>query len=108
MTNEDEPKIDYVALSSALSGHIASKRLDPATFEAFKAIGAVGQPAPSEHDVAADKYWWGVRRFQLDVAADMKKLGIDPESPEAHDYFVKLAALRPAEAAKAKPKGRKP
>jgi len=87
--------IDYVALSSALSGHLDPGQLDGETREAFDNIGPVGRPEPSEADLAADRQFETVNRFIEEKVADMEAKGIAEGSPEEHQYHLDLEALRP-------------
>lgn len=100
--------INYVALDKALHGHAKADELDVETraeYDAIVAEGPVKAAKPSKADKEADKFWAQMRQLESEIPADMEAQGIDPHSPQGHEYFVALRALgeKPAKRAR-KPK----
>lgn len=94
--------MDWINLVEALAGRVAPQTLNEETRAEYDRIDALrgSEPAlpPNPVDVAADHFWAQANQYIEDVAADLKRLGLDPDGPESGDYYAALAALSSAQA----------
>lgn len=90
------PRINFVDLDNALHGVREADTLDELTraeYDRIKALPTDKKHRPSKADKAAEKFHADHEQLRSDIAADLASRGIDPESPDAHEYFEQLHAL---------------
>lgn len=99
MTAPKPPPVDWVALARVLDGTDDPAELTGETaleYERILTAGATEEPQPvTEAEAAADALHAEVNTYVEAVADDLEAKGIDPNSPESHEYFVAIEALRP-------------
>lgn len=94
--------MDWINLAEALAGRVEPTTLDDTTraeYDRIVALRGGEEPPTNPADLRADHFWEQTRQYETDVAADLARLGLNPDGPDSHEYFLALASLRPVDGA---------